>query len=153
MKMGTVLETIDDLRGLVGTDLGLSEWILIDQERINLFAEVTGDAQWIHVDRERAKSGPFGTTVAHGYLTLSLLTPMWSDILDVKNAGAKINYGLDKVRFVSPVPVDSRIRTRASMTSIEDVDGGVQVRVLAVIERDGSDKPVCVAEPIFRFYS
>jgi acyl dehydratase len=151
--MSTVLETIDDLRGLVGADLGFSEWILIDQERINLFAEVGGDAQWIHVDAERAKNGPFGATIAHGYLTLSLLTPMWSDILDVKHVGAKINYGLDKVRFMSPVPVDSRIRTRATLTSVEDISGGVQVRVLAVIERDGSDKPVCVAEPIFRFYS
>lgn len=150
--MSTVVETIDDLRPLVGADLGLSEWILIDQERIDAFAEVGNDPQWIHVDVERAKSGPFGTTVAHGYLTLSLLTPMWADILDIKNVGAKINYGLDRVRFVRPVPVGSRIRTRATLTSVEDVEGGVQVHVSAVVERDGSDKPVCVADPIFRFY-
>jgi acyl dehydratase len=149
----TIVETLDELRSLVGTELGSSSWIEIDQARIDTFADATNDHQWIHVDPERSKDGPFGTTIAHGYLTLSLLIPMWSDILDVKNVTARVNYGLGKVRFPAPVPVGSKIRTTATLLSVEDVAGGVQITVDAVIEREGGEKPVCVAQPIFRFYT
>lgn len=151
--MVNLLDTIDDLRPLVGTDLGVSGWIVVDQARIDAFAVVGEDSQWIHVDPERAKDGPFGTTIAHGYLTLALLAPMWQDILEIINVSAKVNYGLDRVRFVSPVPVNSRIRTRAALDSVEDIVGGVQIKVHAVIEREGSERPVCVVDQIFRFYA
>jgi acyl dehydratase len=140
------------LRGLVGADLGSSNWVEIDQARIDTFADATEDHQWIHVDPERAKAGPFGTPVAHGYLTLSLLIPMWSEILDVKEVTSRVNYGLGKVRFPAPVPVNSKIRMKATLVSVEDVPGGVQLTIDAVLEREGGDKPVCVAQPIFRFY-
>jgi acyl dehydratase len=137
----------------VGTDLGASSWVEIDQSRIDTFATATGDHQWIHVDPERAKDGPFGTTIAHGYLTLSLLIPMWSELLDVVEVSTKVNYGLDKVRFPAPVPVGSKVRATATLASVEQIAGGVQVVVDAVIERDGGTKPVCIARPVFRFYA
>jgi acyl dehydratase len=148
----TIVETLDELRALVGTDLGTSSWVEIDQARIDTFADATDDHQWIHVDAERAKSGPFGTTVAHGYLTLSLLIPMWSEVLDVKSVTSRVNYGLGKVRFPAPVPVGSKVRLTATLVSVEDVAGGAQLTIDAVIEREGGTKPVCVAQPIFRFY-
>ncbi|MGH3375442.1 MAG: MaoC family dehydratase [Actinoallomurus sp.] len=151
--MTTTVDTLEDLRPLAGTDLGASAWIEIDQARIDTFADATDDHQWIHVDPERAKDGPYGTTIAHGYLTLSLLIPMWAEILHVRDARTKINYGLGKVRFPAPVPAGSRIRTRATLAAVEDVKDGVQVTVDAVIEREGGEKPVCVAQPIFRFYA
>jgi acyl dehydratase len=151
--MSTIVETLDDLRPLVGTSLGSSEWVEIDQARIDTFADATGDHQWIHVDPERAKDGPFGTTVAHGYLTLALLIPMWTEILDVTQVSAKVNYGLGKVRFPAPVPAGSKIRATATLAALEDITGGVQITIDAVIERDGSDKPACVAQPVFRFYA
>ncbi len=150
--MSTVIETLDELSDLVGKDLGSSSWIDIDQTRIDAFADATEDHQWIHTDPERAKDGPFGSTIAHGYLTLSLLIPMWGEILDVREAGTAVNYGLGKVRFPAPVPVGSRIRTNAKLTSADQFDGGVQVTIDAVIEREGGEKPVCIAQPIFRFY-
>jgi acyl dehydratase len=148
-----IVETLDDLRPLVGTELGSSNWIEIDQARINAFADATDDHQWIHIDPDRAKDGPFGTTIAHGYLTLSLLAPMWSEILHVTNVTTRVNYGLGKVRFPAPVPVGSRIRMTATLAALEDVPGGVQLTVDAVVELEGGVKPVCVAQPIFRFYA
>jgi acyl dehydratase len=136
----------------VGHELGASGWVMVDQARIDTFADATDDHQWIHVDPERAGHGPFGTTIAHGYLTLSLLIPMWTQILDVRNVSAKVNYGLEKVRFPAPTPVGSRIRTVAQLTSVTDVAGGVQLTIAATVEREGGDKPVCVASPVFRFY-
>lgn len=151
--MTTVVDTLEDLTPLVGTSLGSSSWVEVDQHRIDTFADATNDHQWIHVDPERAKDGPFGGTIAHGYLTLSLLIPMWSEILDVRNVSTKVNYGLGKVRFPAPVPVGSKVRATATLAAVEPVAGGVQLTVDVVIERDGSDKPVCVAQPIFRFYA
>jgi acyl dehydratase len=151
--MSTIVETLDDLRPLVGTSLGSSEWVEIDQARIDTFADATDDHQWVHVDPGRAKNGPFGTTIAHGYLTLALLIPMWTEILDVTQVSAKVNYGLGKVRFPAPVPAGSKIRATATLAALEDITGGVQITIDAVIERDGSDKPACVAQPIFRFYA
>ena len=119
---------------------------------VDTFADATDDHQWIHTDPERAKAGPFGTTIAHGYLTLSLLIPTRTEILDVRNVSAKVNYGLEKVRFPAPTPVGSRIRTLAQLTSVTDVAGGVQLTIAAIVEREGGDKPVCVASPVFRFY-
>jgi acyl dehydratase len=151
--MTTVVDTIADLNALVGTVLGTSEWVEISQARIDMFADAADDHQWIHVDPERAKDGPFGGTIAHGYLTLSLLIPMWNEILDVRDVTAKINYGLGKVRFPAPVPAGSRIRMTAILAALDDVEGGAQLTVDCVIEREGGAKPVCVAQPIFRFYT
>ena len=150
--MSTVVDTLDDLTPLVGTSLGSSSWVEVDQRRIDTFADATNDHQWIHTDPERAEAGPFGTTIAHGYLTLSLLIPMWSELLDVREVRTKVNYGLDRVRFPAPVPVGSKVRATAMLAAVEPVAGGVQVTIDAVIERDGGDKPVCIAQPIFRFY-
>jgi acyl dehydratase len=137
---------------LLGQVLGTSSWVEIDQARVDTFADATDDHQWIHTDPERAKSGPFGGTIGHGYLTLSLLIPLWTEILDVRQVGTKVNYGLEKVRFPAPVPVGSKVRAIATLTDIKPVAGGVQITIDAVIERDGGDKPVCIATPIFRFY-
>jgi acyl dehydratase len=147
------VQTLSDLDALVGTNLGTSTWVEIDQSRIDTFATATDDHQWIHVDPERAKDGPFGSTIAHGYLTLSLLIPLWSQLLDVREVTTKVNYGLDKVRFPAPVPVGSKVRASATLASVEQIPGGVQLTIDAVIERDGSSKPVCVARPVFRFYA
>jgi acyl dehydratase len=145
--------SVDALRDAVGTDLGYSDWITIDQERINQFADATGDHQWIHVDPERAAKGPFKTTIAHGYLTLSLLPVLTTGLVRVDGVRMGVNYGVNKVRFPAPVPVDSRVRARVEIVSVEDVGGGVQVTSRVTIERDGGDKPVCVAESVARFYS
>lgn len=146
-----IVETLAELSELQGTELGPSAWIEIDQSRIDTFAAATDDHQWIHTDPVRAADGPFGTTIAHGYLTLALLIPLWSQLLDVREARTKVNYGLNKVRFPAPVPVGSKVRARATLAAIEPIAGGVQVSVDAVIERDGAAKPVCIAQPIFRF--
>jgi acyl dehydratase len=151
--VNTVVDTLEQLRPLVGTSLGSSSWIVVDQRRIDAFAEATGDHQWIHVDPVRAAGGPFGGTIAHGLLTLSLLVPAWTEILVVRAVRTKVNYGLGRVRFPAPVPAGSRLRTTASLAAFDDVAGGAQLTVDAVIERDGGDKPVCVAQPIFRFYA
>jgi acyl dehydratase len=151
--MSTVVDTLADLTPLIGQSLGSSSWVEVDQARINTFADATGDQQWIHTDPERAKDGPFGGTIAHGYLTLSLLIPMWSELLEVREVQTKVNYGLGKVRFPAPVPVGSKLRATASLAAVDPIPGGVQVTIDAVIERDGGDKPVCVAQPIFRFYA
>lgn len=145
--------TLADLPSLKGAELGASDWIEVTQDRVNTFADATGDHQWIHVDVERAKKeSPFGGPIGHGYLTLSLLIPLWSQMLTVTDATMGINYGLNKVRFPSPVPVGSRIRLVATLLDVEEIKGGLQVTASAVIEREGGDKPLCVAEPVFRFY-
>lgn len=151
--MATVVDTLADLAPLVGTSLGSSAWVEVDQSRIDTFADATEDHQWIHTDPERAKDGPFGTTIAHGYLTLSLLIPLWSELLEVREVRTKVNYGLGKVRFPAPVPVGSKVRATATLAALDPVPGGVQLTIDAVIERDGADKPVCVAQPIFRFFA
>jgi acyl dehydratase len=151
--MSTVIDTLAELDPLVGTNLGTSSWVEVDQSRIDTFAEATNDHQWIHVDPDRAKEGPFGTTIAHGYLTLSLLIPLWSELLDIREVKTKVNYGLDRVRFPAPVPVGCKVRATATLVEVEQIKGGVQIVVEATIERDGSDKPACVARPVFRFYA
>ena len=150
---GMTFASVDALRDAIGKDLGYSDWITIDQARINQFADATGDHQWIHVDPERAAQGPFKTTIAHGYLTLSLLPVLTTGLVRVDGVRMGVNYGVNKVRFPAPVPVDSRVRARVEIVSVEDVGGGVQVTSRVTIEREGGDKPVCVAESVARFYS
>ncbi|TFV81220.1 MaoC family dehydratase [Blastococcus sp. CT_GayMR16] len=145
--------TMAELPGLIGTELGTSDWYEVGQQHVNLFAEATGDHQWIHVDVERAKAeSPFGGPIAHGYLTLSLLVPLFAQVLSVTDTVMGINYGLNKVRFPSPVPVGSKVRLTATLTGVEEVAGGLQLTFAAVIEREGGDKPVCIAEPVYRYY-
>jgi len=148
----TTVDSLADLKELVGSSLGSSKWIEVDQQRIDTFADATDDHQWIHVDPDRAKDGPFGGTIAHGYLTLSLVIPVWTEILEVTSVTTKVNYGLGKVRFPAPVPAGSKVRANATLAGLEDIKGGVQLTVDIVIEREGSEKPVCIAQPIFRFY-
>lgn len=136
----------------VGTELGPTEWVTIDQERIDLFADATGDHQWIHVDPERAATGPFGTTIAHGYLTLSLVNLFLPELVTVDNTSMGVNVGLGKVRFPAPVPSGSRIRAGGEIVSAEQVGEGVQVVVRVVVQVEDSDKPACVAETISRFF-
>lgn len=149
--MTTSVETLNDLASYVGKELGTSSWVDVDQDRINAFADATDDHQWIHVDAERAKNGPFGGTIAHGYLTLSLLIPMWTDILGVGDVHTMVNYGLNKVRFPSPVPSGSKIRARATLASFETIPGGAQLAVDILVERQGGDKPACVAQLVLRY--
>jgi acyl dehydratase len=151
--MTTVVDTLSALSGLVGSDLGTSSWVEVDQKRIDMFADATGDHQWIHVDPVRAQDGPFGATIAHGYLTLSLLIPLWTELLEVRNVTTKVNYGLGRVRFPAPVRSGSKVRLRATLAGYEEIPGGAQLTVDAVMECDGADKPVCVAQPVFRFYA
>jgi acyl dehydratase len=149
----TTTTTLAELPSYKGKELGVSDWIEVPQESVNLFAEATGDHQWIHVDVERAKAeSPFGGPIAHGYLTLSLLIPMWSQVLTVTDTTMAVNYGLNKVRFPAPVPVGSKVRLTATLADVEEIEGGYQLTVAAVIEREGGDKPVCIAEPVFRYY-
>lgn len=145
--------TMAELPGLEGKDLGHSEWIEVSQERINTFADATDDHQWIHVDPERAKKGPFGGAIAHGFLTLSLTIPMWTQILDVTDCPTKVNYGLDKVRFVSPVKAGSKIRLNAKLASVTEVAGGLQLGVDMTIEIEGGEKPAVIAHALHRFYN
>ncbi len=144
--------SLDELRAAAGSQLGSTDWIQIDQQRIDQFAEATGDLQWIHVDPDRAAAGPFGSTIAHGYLTLSLLPALTHELVAVKQARMGVNYGLNKVRFPAPVPVGSRVRGRVELLSADDIDGGVQVVARTTIEREGGTKPVCVAETVSRIY-
>ena len=143
---------IDELKGLVGQDLGNSEWLEITQERVNTFADATGDHQWIHVDPEKAKAGPFGGPIAHGYLTLSLVIPLFNELLKVDGVKMGVNYGLEKVRFPHPVPVGSKIRLNAKVVSVEDVPGGTQSTFDFTVEIDGVAKPACVARTVYRQY-
>jgi acyl dehydratase len=149
---GATVVNITELAGHVGKHLGPGDWHLIDQEQINRFADATGDHQWIHLDAERAKSGPFGTTIAHGYLTLSLMPIFISQVLQVEGASMVVNYGLNRVRFPAPVPSGSRVRFGAELSAVAEVKGGVQVTLAGTFELEGSDKPACVAEIVFRYY-
>ena len=148
----TVLSGIDDVKAAVGRHLGTSDWLEITQARIDQFAEATDDHQWIHVDPERAAAGPFGMTIAHGYLTLSLSNALLPEIVEVQGVSMGVNYGVGKVRFPAPVPVGSRIRATAELVAAEDVPGGVQTKVLITIEIEGSDKPACVIESLSRWF-
>ncbi|MFC7447148.1 MaoC family dehydratase [Rhodococcus daqingensis] len=144
---------VDELKTLVGTTLVPSDWFEITQDRVSTFADATDDHQWIHVDPERAsKEGPFGGPIGHGYLTLSLLSAMFAQVLDVRGLSLAVNYGLNKVRFPAAVPVGSKVRLKAEIASAQDISGGVQIVVAATVECDSVDKPVCVAEPLFRFH-
>ncbi|RPA57682.1 MaoC family dehydratase [Gordonia oryzae] len=143
-----VFSSLDDVKAAIGEDLGSGEWLEITQERVNQFAEATGDHQWIHVDVERAKAGPFGAPIAHGFLTLSLLPMLAGSIFTVEGPKLVINYGLNKVRFPNPVPVGSRIRANAVITSVEEGPKGVTMVVRNTVEIEGADKPACVAENV-----
>jgi acyl dehydratase len=149
--MTTTFATLDELRAAGGQHLGYTDWLEIDQERVNLFADATGDHQWIHVDVERAKAGPFGGPIAHGFLTLALSNLFLPQLLAVPGASAGINYGTGKVRFPSPVPVGSRIRAGAEITAVAEVAGGVQTTITITIEVEGTDKPACVIESLSRW--
>jgi acyl dehydratase len=151
--MTTIVDTIEDLTPLLGQSLGSSSWIEVDQHRVDTFADATDDHQWIHTDPERAKDGPFGGTIAHGYLTLALLIPLWTEILDVRQVSTKVNYGLDKVRFPAPVPVGSKVRMSAKVAALDDIDGGAQMTLELTFEREGGEKPVCVAQSLVRLYA
>jgi acyl dehydratase len=135
-----------------GATFGPSSWIEVPQERIGAFADATGDHQWIHVDPERAAAGPFGGTIGHGYLTLSLLPAMSYEVVPRQEAGMAVNYGLNRVRFPAPVPVGSRVRGTFRVDAVDEADWGAQVQMTATVEREGGDKPVCVAEVLFRYY-
>jgi acyl dehydratase len=150
--MSTVAKDLDELRAKVGSHLGYSSWHTVTQEEINLFADATSDHQWIHVDQERAKAGPFGTTIAHGYFTLSLGPYLLGEILSVESPRLAVNYGLNRVRFPSPVPVGSRLRLGASLEALDDFEGGAQATLKLTFEVDGASKPSCVADVIFRYY-
>ena len=143
---------IDDLRSAVGQVTGTSDWFEVTQDKVNKFADATGDHQWIHVDVERAKQGPFGQTIAHGYMTLSLIPALGSQISAIEGVKMAINYGVNKVRFPSPVRIPSRVRATSKLVSIEDVQGGVQVINEVTVEVEGQDKPACVAETVSRYY-
>ncbi|MEV0263319.1 MaoC family dehydratase [Streptomyces sp. NPDC050617] len=147
-----IFTSLDELRAAVGEELGTSDWLEVDQKRIDLFAEATGDHQWIHVDPERAAEGPFGSTIAHGYLTLALLPALVPQVMRVDNIKMGVNYGTNKVRFPSPVPVGSRLRASARVAEVTEVPGGVQLTTTVTVEREGSEKPACVAETVSRFY-
>jgi acyl dehydratase len=150
--MATVFTTPMELRDAVGKHLGTSEWLEMTQDRINTFADATGDHQWIHVDPERAKAGPFGACIAHGYLTLSLVNLFLPQIIDVQGIRMGVNYGADKLRFPAPVPVGSRIRGSGELLKVEDVKGGIQSTVRVTVEIEGSDRPACVVETISRYF-
>jgi len=147
----TVLDGPDGVKAAVGSHLGYSDWLTIDQDRVNLFADATGDHQWIHVDPERAKDGPFGAPIAHGYLTLSLSNLFLPQIIETRGFSAGVNYGADKVRFISPVKVGDRIRGGAELVEVSDVNGGIQTLVRITIEIDGGTKPACVIDSLSRW--
>jgi len=151
--MATVFESPKDLKNAEGKQLGHSDWLEIEQDRINQFADATGDHQWIHVDPVRAKDGPFGACIAHGYLTLSLVNMFLPQIVEVRNIRMGVNYGCDKVRFPSPVKVGSKVRGSGELIKVEEVKGGgVQATVRVTVEVEGSDRPACVVDTISRFY-
>jgi acyl dehydratase len=148
----TVFESLDEVRAAVGTTLGTSEWIEVTQEQVNLFAEATGDHQWIHVDVDRAtRESPFGGPIAHGYLTLSLTNLVLPQVLEVRGVSLGVNYGTGKVRFPAPVPVGTRVRGTAELTACDDIAGGVQTTIVITMEVDGGAKPACVVESLSRW--
>ena len=150
--MATIFNHPSELKASVGKQLGVSEWLEIDQARIDTFADATGDHQWIHVDPERAKDGAFGSTIAHGYLTLSLVNKFLPEIIDVRGISMGVNYGSDRLRFPAPVPVGARIRGSAELIKVEDVKGNaVQSTVRVTVEIEGSDRPACIIDTISRY--
>ncbi|MGP3737512.1 MaoC family dehydratase (plasmid) [Streptomyces sp. GDS52] len=154
MPVPLTIGGLADLEAATGAELGPSSWLEITQKRVNDFAEATGDQQWIHVDPERAAGGPFSTTIAHGYLTLSLISGLFGDLLDRQGISMAVNYGLNRVRFTSPVPVGSRIRLVGRIVRTERVGGdGLQVTYEFTVEIEGSPKPACVAESVHRYYA
>ena len=142
-----------DVAGLAGTDLGWSDWLEVTQDRVQLFADATDDHQWIHVDPERAADGPFGGPIAHGFLSLSLTVKFWSELLEVEGVTTKVNYGLEKVRFISPVQVGAKVRMNAVIAEVTEVPGGYQLAVDQTIEIDGGTKPAVVSRGLYRFYA
>jgi acyl dehydratase len=149
-----IFDSLAELPPLVGQEVAVSDWITITQQQVNLFAEATGDHQWIHVDVERAKAGPFGAPIAHGFLTLSLLPRFFESALDVRGVRMGVNYGLNRVRFTAPVPVGSRLRAALKLLDCQDIpDNGMQMTWLVTVQREGSDKPVCIAESLTRRYA
>jgi acyl dehydratase len=144
---------IDELKAKVGEELGVSEWHEVTQEAIDAFADATGDHQWIHVDPQRAAETPWGSTIAHGLYTLSLGPQFTFALFTIEGFAFGLNYGYNKVRFPAPLPVDSRVRMRATLTSVDDVPGGVQLTITETFEREGEEKPVCVAEAVSRMYA
>lgn len=149
----TTIAEYADAAGLAGTDLGFTDWVEVTQDRVNLFADATDDHQWIHVDPDRAAAGPFGGPIAHGFLSLSLTVKFWTELFDLNGVTTKVNYGLDKVRFVSPVKVGARIRGGATIAEVTEVAGGYQFAVDQVIEIEGAGKPAVVARGLYRFYA
>ena len=148
-----IFQTLNDLTACIGQDVAVSGWITITQQQINLFADATGDHQWIHVDPEKSSTGPFGGTIAHGFLTLSLIPQFFESAFQITNSRMGVNYGLNKVRFMAPVPVGSRLRARMKLLACEPIDNaGVQMTWEVTVEREGSGKPVCVAESLVRRY-
>ena len=148
-----IFTSLQDVANSVGQDVAVSDWVLVTQAQINLFAQATGDHQWIHTDADKAQSGPFGSTIAHGFLTLSLLPQFFESAFDIQGSRMGINYGLNKVRFTAPVPVNSRLRAHMHLLACEAIDNqGVQMTWRVSVEREGSDKPVCVAESLVRRY-
>ena len=143
-----VFGTVEEIEAAAGEELGTSDWVEVTQDRVDQFAEATGDHQWIHVDVEKAKKGPFGGTIAHGYLTLSLVPWLGSQVFSLETPGAKLNYSVNKVRFPSPVPVGSRVRARVAVDQVADVPAGKQLTMKYVVEIEGHDKPACVAETV-----
>jgi acyl dehydratase len=150
--MAVIFESPQDLKDAVGKHLGYSEWLTMEQDRVNQFADATDDHQWIHVDAERAKAGPFGATIAHGYLTLSLVSSFLSQIVEVRGFEFAVNYGTNKVRFPAPVKVGSRIRGGAEVISVEEAKGGVQSIVRITVEIEGEERPACIAETVSLYF-
>jgi len=151
--MAQTLISYEELANAAGTDLGYSDYRQITQEQVNLFADAADDHQWIHTEPEKAKEGPFGGPIAHGYLTLSLQIAMWSELFDVTGVKTKVNYGLEKVRYPSPVPVGSKIRMKATIADVTEVAGGYQIAVDQVVEVEGAPKPAVVSRGLYRFYA
>jgi acyl dehydratase len=153
--MSTVVNGLDEITALAGAELGRTGWMEVTQERVNTFADATGDHQWIHVDAGRAAAGPFGGTIAHGYLTLSMVIPLFAELLDVTGISMAINYGLNKVRFPAPVPVGAKIRLAAVAAAAELAGDGQSVQLTAdfTVEVEGGAKPACVAQAIYRYYA
>jgi acyl dehydratase len=150
----TTVDGLDGIKALAGADLGRTGWLEIDQDRVGTFADATGDHQWIHVDPQRAKAGPFGAPIAHGYLTLSLVIPLFNDLLEIRGTSMGINYGLDKVRFPTPVKVGARIRLHGVVDTVEEVrNDGVEMRLTFTVEVEDSAKPACVAAAVYRHYA
>ena len=150
--MSVIFESPHDLKDAVGKHLGYSEWLTMEQDRVNQFADATGDHQWIHVDVERAKAGPFGAPIAHGYLTLSLVSSFLSQIVEVHGFEFAVNYGTNKVRFPAPVKVGSRIRGGAEVISVEEAKGGIQSIVRVTVEVEGEERPACIAETVSLYF-